>query len=169
MNRVAGEKNGIKDLDWVWVESHNGKIRAQIKLMEGTNENTVWTWNAIGKRAGAWGLSDDANEAKEGFLMNHLISELLPPKGDHNDTVTNSDPVTGQAAWYDLRVKITPVTDGSTGSWPQFAPIKAQPNAQPSPKMLSFATHKNVNIVRSWADTLFTGAKHNKKDKQEGQ
>ena len=37
--------------------------------------------------------------------MNHLINELLPPKGD-GLRWSNSDPVTGQAAWYDLRVRI---------------------------------------------------------------
>ena len=25
--------------------------------MEGVNPDTVWTWNAIGKRAGAWNLA----------------------------------------------------------------------------------------------------------------
>ncbi|MFC6671046.1 molybdopterin dinucleotide binding domain-containing protein [Marinobacterium aestuariivivens] len=55
MNRVAGEKAGIEDLSWVWVESHNGRIRVQVKLMEGCNEQTVWTWNAIAKKGGAWG------------------------------------------------------------------------------------------------------------------
>jgi len=29
-----------------------GRIEAQLKLMDGVNPNTVWTWNAIGKRAG---------------------------------------------------------------------------------------------------------------------
>jgi len=38
----------------------------------------VWTWNAIGKRAGAWNLAPDAKEAQRGFLLNHLIAELLP-------------------------------------------------------------------------------------------
>ena len=37
--------------------------------------------------------------------MNHLIHELLPPKGD-GQRWSNSDPITGQAAWYDLRVRI---------------------------------------------------------------
>ena len=37
--------------------------------------------------------------------MNHLISELLPGEG----RVSNSDPVTGQAAWFDLRVRIAKV------------------------------------------------------------
>ena len=52
--------------------------RAQVKLMEGVNADTVWTWNAIGKRAGAWALDADAPEATRGFLLNHLIAELLP-------------------------------------------------------------------------------------------
>jgi hypothetical protein len=73
--------------------------------MDALNPKTVWTWNAIGKRSGAWALSPDAPEAKKGFLMNHLIKELLPAKGD-GLRWSNSDPITGQAAWFDLRVKI---------------------------------------------------------------
>lgn len=91
--------------------------------------------------------------------MNHLISELLPQKGDEVDRVTNSDPITGQAAWYDLRVKITPAAEGETGSWPQFGPLKPQPNAKPSPDMLSYTSHKNVNILRSLSDILTRGEK----------
>ena len=43
-------------------------------------------------------------ESRKGFLLNHLIHELLP-KGD-GLRWANSDPVTGQAAWYDLKVNI---------------------------------------------------------------
>ena len=50
--------------------------------MAGLNEKTIWTWNAIGKRKGAWQLEEDAPEAKKGFLMNHLIKELLPAQAD---------------------------------------------------------------------------------------
>ena len=46
--------------------------------MEGVNPDTVWTWNAIGKRGGAWDLSEDSPEALRGFLLNHVISEWLP-------------------------------------------------------------------------------------------
>ena len=42
---------------------------------------------------GAWQLEDDAPEAKKGFLLNHLINELLPAKGD-GQRWSNSDPVT---------------------------------------------------------------------------
>ena len=66
----------------------------------------MWTWNAIGKAPGAWGLSDDANESQRGFLLNHLISEELPGAGGAAG-LSNSDPITGQAAWYDVRVRIS--------------------------------------------------------------
>ena len=45
---------------------------------EAVEPGTVWTWNAIGKAAGAWNLAPDANESRQGFLLNHLISDELP-------------------------------------------------------------------------------------------
>jgi len=92
----------VTDDDWVWLISRNGRIKVQTRVMEGVNPDTVWSWNAIGKRAGAWNLSPDAAEARTGFLMNHLIDELLPARED-GYRYSNSDPVTGQAAWFDLR------------------------------------------------------------------
>ena len=87
------------------VTSAHGAITVPVAHHGALNENTVWTWNAIGKRKGAWALDEDAPEATKGFLLNHLIHELLPPKGD-GLRWANSDPITGQAAWFDLRVKI---------------------------------------------------------------
>lgn len=156
MNRQRGEEMGIEDLSWAWVESHHGKIRVQVKLMEGCNPDTVWTWNAIGKQKGAWGLKDNAPESTRGFLMNHLISELLPPKGGERE-LTNSDPVTGQAAWYDLTVKITPTTE--TGSWPEFDSLPTLPGMAESPDNLNYSADENVNLKRSLSDTLFRGEK----------
>jgi anaerobic selenocysteine-containing dehydrogenase len=123
MNRFQAELEGIEDDDWVWVISHHSRIKVQVRLMEGVERNTVWTWNAIGKRSGAWNLDPDAPEAKKGFLLNHVISELLPPK-ESGYRYSNSDPVTGQAAWYDLRVRIekAPAETGAEEgtSLPQF-------------------------------------------------
>ena len=99
------EANGFKDGDWARVSSVHGSITVPVAHQASLNENTVWTWNAIGKRKGAWALDTDASEATKGFLLNHLIHELLPPKGD-GLRWANSDPITGQAAWFDLRVKI---------------------------------------------------------------
>jgi anaerobic selenocysteine-containing dehydrogenase len=126
MNAGRAREMGLADLDWVWVESRHGRIRCQLKTMEGTEYNTVWTWNAIGKQAGAWALAADAAEATDGFLLNHLISEHLP-RGPGERCLTNSDPITGQAAWFDLRVRISKAAPGETGTWPTFPAIKALP------------------------------------------
>ncbi len=103
--RKVWDEQGFRPGDWACLSSPHGSITVPVALMESLNENTVWTWNAIGKRSGAWALSPDAPEVKRGFLLNHLISELLPPKGD-GLRWSNSDPITGQAAWFDLRVSI---------------------------------------------------------------
>ncbi|MGB2358109.1 MAG: molybdopterin oxidoreductase family protein, partial [Paracoccaceae bacterium] len=95
----------LRDGDWAKVSSAHGDITVPVMEMAALNENTVWTWNAIGKRKGAWALDENAPEATKGFLLNHLIHELLPPKGD-GLRWANSDPITGQAAWFDLRVRI---------------------------------------------------------------
>jgi anaerobic selenocysteine-containing dehydrogenase len=94
MNEGRAAELGFADLEEVWVESRLGRIRARLKTMQGLEAGTVWTWNAVAKQAGAWGLSSTASEVKESFLLNHLIPE-------------SSDPITGQAAWFDLGVKIT--------------------------------------------------------------
>ena len=98
-------EHGLADGDWARVTSPHGEITVPVLEMAALNENTVWTWNAIGKRKGAWALDENAPEATKGFLLNHLIHELLPPKGD-GLRWANSDPITGQAAWFDLKVRI---------------------------------------------------------------
>ena len=103
--KLAKEHN-LKNDDWVWLKSFHNKIKVPCRIMKGVNESTVWTWNAIGKRKGAWNLSPSAPESNKGFLLNHLISDLLPQQKD-GYRYSNSDPITGQASWYDLKVNIT--------------------------------------------------------------
>ncbi len=110
---------GLVDGDWAWVSSYHGKICVPVKRMDAVNGKTLWTWNGIGKRKGAWNLSPEAPESKRGFLLNHLINELLPPKGD-GLRYANSDPITGQAAWYDLRVSIEKAEQPPERSQPVF-------------------------------------------------
>jgi sulfite dehydrogenase (quinone) subunit SoeA len=123
INEGKARELGIADGDWVAVTSHHGRIKAQAKLMSGVNSDTVWTWNAIGKRSGSWGLAKDAAESQKGFLLNHLISDLLPER-EGGYRFSNSDPVTGQAAWYDLKVRIERCADQSAESEPQFSRLK---------------------------------------------
>ncbi|MGI9387340.1 MAG: molybdopterin dinucleotide binding domain-containing protein, partial [Methyloligellaceae bacterium] len=136
MNRGRATGMGLKDDDWVWVSSEIGRVKCQIRLQEGVNPDTVWTWNAIGKRKGAWGLDPDAPEATDGFLLNHLISELLPERGG-GYRYSNSDPVTGQAAWYDLKVNIKKTEAGDSKTLPQFESF-GKPLGMDAPRVSMF-------------------------------
>ena len=113
------EAHGLKDGDWAWLTSHHGRIKVPVARHDALNPHTVWTWNAIGKREGAWAVDPKAPEVQKGFLLNHLIHELLPPKGD-GLRWSNSDPITGQAAWYDLRVRIEKAEPGAEVSEPRL-------------------------------------------------
>ncbi|MCU7959719.1 MAG: molybdopterin oxidoreductase family protein [gamma proteobacterium symbiont of Bathyaustriella thionipta] len=127
MNPTLASEKGFADGDWIWIESPHGKVRCMCRYSEAVEPGTVWTWNAIGKASGAWGLSPKANESQKGFLLNHVISEELPPceSGKH---LSNSDPITGQAAWFDVRVKVYKAEDSeSKQSWPQFKPLHRVP------------------------------------------
>ena len=122
INRATGQALRLAEDDWAWLSSRRGGIRVPTKLMDGINPDTVWTWNAIGKRAGAWEIDLAAPEFRKAFLLNHLISELLPP--DEGYDHANADPITGQAAWYDLRVQIERAAPGEDHTAaPTFPPI----------------------------------------------
>ncbi|MGB1265884.1 MAG: molybdopterin oxidoreductase family protein [Nereida ignava] len=114
------EENSFEEGDWARVVSPHGEIVVPVAHMAALNDNTVWTWNAIGKRKGAWALEENAPETTKGFLLNHLIHELLPANGD-GMRWANSDPITGQAAWFDLKVRIEK-SDVAGQTLPDFAP-----------------------------------------------
>jgi anaerobic selenocysteine-containing dehydrogenase len=121
----------------VVVESRNGALVVQARLMQGVNPDTVWTWNAIGKRAGAWTLDRKAPEAERGFLLNHIISEYLPPDR-HGHRASNSDPVTGQAAWFDLKVRVRKASPEEAGrTSPHPTPIRP-PFPVQNPELLRY-------------------------------
>ena len=124
----------LKTGDWVKLSSIHNSITVPVAEMSSLNENTVWTWNAIGKRKGAWALDPNAPEATKGFLLNHLIHELQPNKSDGHRW-SNSDPVTGQAAWFDLKVKLEKTT-APKESQPSFEEIKSP--VEMAPKSISW-------------------------------
>jgi sulfite dehydrogenase (quinone) subunit SoeA len=137
INRTRGRELGLEEDDWVWLSSLHGRIRVPTKLMDGVNPDTVWTWNAIGKRSGAWDLDPAAPEFRSGFLLNHLISELLPPDGGYAHA--NADPITGQAAWYDLRVRIDrAAADEPRMTAPSFGTLKRPPSLGSPPAILRY-------------------------------
>ncbi|MEM5541559.1 molybdopterin oxidoreductase family protein [Sulfitobacter sp. AS92] len=129
---------GLQDGDWARVTSPHGGITVPVMEMAALNPKTVWTWNAIGKRKGAWALDKDSPEAIKGFLLNHLIHELLPPKGD-GLRWANSDPITGQAAWFDLKVHIEK-TDAPAEAQPEI-PAQRSP-VPPAPRDIAWKVGK---------------------------
>jgi len=134
VNTQTARAAGIADGDWVQVESPWGRVRCRAAHTQAVEPGTVWTWNAIGKAPGAWNLEPDANEAREGFLLNHLITDELPERGSSR-RVSNSDPVTGQAGWYDVRVRIVKAEAGAPeASAPAFAPLPAYPGMRERPR-----------------------------------
>lgn len=159
VNTHTARVNGIEDGDWIWVESQWGKVKCIAKHSEAVEPGTVWTWNAIGKAAGAWNLSPDANESQLGFLLNHLISEELPSCERGSDRrVSNSDPITGQAAWYDVRVRIYRTDEevargtaragkvgagGTARTEPQFPPLKPYPGQPERKSIWNYFAGKN--------------------------
>lgn len=130
------DAHNLHNGDWVRITSPHGSISVPIMRMNAVNPHTLWTWNAIGKRAGAWALSPDAPEAVRGFIINNLIGILLP-SADGHQRIANSDPITGQAAWYDLRVKLEKIDPGDGLIRPRPEPQQS-PLAAPSPQRLTF-------------------------------
>jgi anaerobic selenocysteine-containing dehydrogenase len=138
VHRDTAARLGLSDDDWVWIESPHGKVKGQIRTVEGVNPDTVWTWNAIGKRRGASMLESDATEVTRGFLLNHAICEILSADAAGHRRA-NSDPVTGQAAWFDLRVRLRKCAAADAHETePQFPPLAAPPGMAQGPRELSY-------------------------------
>ncbi len=114
--------HGVADGDWIRLASPLARIRVQARFHAATAPGTLWTWNAIGKAKGAWKLAADAPESRDGFLLNHLIDEQLD-----GGRYANADPVTGQAAWFDLRVRI------ETDAEPQRPGTSIEPKKETCP------------------------------------
>ncbi len=141
VNSKTAREAGIEDGGWMWVESMHGKVRCLCRYSESVEPGTVWTWNAIGKASGAWGLDPSANEANQGFLLNHVISEELPACED-GQHLSNSDPVTGQAGWYDVHVRIYPAAaDEAKLTSPQFNTLHTVPGQTREKKRVRWLTY----------------------------
>lgn len=130
---------GIKTGDWVEIKSRNGAVNGKAKLVDGVNPHTVWTWNAIARKRGSWGLNKDAPETSKGFLLNHLIDDLLPANKS-GVKYSNSDPVTGQAAWFDLRVRVRKLSEQEAiaAEADETEVIAAMPDAPHTPDKMQY-------------------------------
>jgi hypothetical protein len=79
--------------------------------------------------------------------LNHLITDELPsssgsdpdPGGSDPHRISNSDPVTGQAGWYDVRVRIRPAeAHEPEETFPQVGAMGALPGTSATPRWLQY-------------------------------
>ena len=70
-----------------------------------------------------------------------MISEWLPAQRGDAEGIrsANADPVTGQAAWYDLRVRVEKVAAGEAGrTAPHFETLPRPPRMTPATRTLRY-------------------------------
>ena len=73
-----------------------------------------------------------------------MIHELLPAR-ESGYRYSNSDPVTGQAAWYDLRVRIERVAADEQGeSAPQFGSVRTDAGLGGRPALLRYGAEPRI-------------------------
>ncbi|MHB1652923.1 MAG: molybdopterin-dependent oxidoreductase [Desulfitobacteriaceae bacterium] len=146
LNPDTAKKYGVKDLDWIEIESRSpdpqgkpSRMRVQIKCLEGTRPDTLWTWIAAQVRPGAWGLDPDAPEVRKSFFWNWLYSYYLPKSWGEN--LLNFDPFSGMTAWNDLRVRIVGKVDTSETYPIPTAAGSLQPK---TPQVLAYNAYKGL-------------------------
>ena len=74
------------------------------------------------------GLDKQLRDADVLAILRGQDRTYFPPGSSYR--YSNSDPVTGQAAWYDLRVRVERATDQDQVSEPQFATINPLARAE---------------------------------------
>jgi len=74
-------EHDLADGDWARITSPHGEITVPVMEMKALNDNTIWTWNAIGKRKGAWALDSDAPPRATGCVGRTLTRSPDRPRG----------------------------------------------------------------------------------------
>ena len=73
-------EHGLQDEDWVKVTSPHGEITVPVLEMAALNENTIWTWNAIGKRKGDMGPGRGRTRSHQRVLAQPPDPRTLAPQ-----------------------------------------------------------------------------------------
>ena len=82
VHRETAAALGLADDDWVWIESHHGTGQGTDPARRrASTRSTVWTWNAIGKRRGAWMLEGRCAGSQYAASCSTTPSANLPAAG----------------------------------------------------------------------------------------
>ncbi len=131
VNPRTAQRARIGDGAWMWVESPWGKVRCMCRYSEAVEPGTVWTWNAIGKAAGAW----------TPVPRRQRIAAGLPPQSSdcggaarhrRHGAHLQFRPGNRPSGWYDVRVRIYPAAaDEPEQTSPQFPALVRVPGVAP--------------------------------------
>ncbi len=105
MSRTRAEQLGISENDWVWIISRRDRIKGQVRLMDGVNDQTVWSWNVSENPDDLRNLATNGPQHDKELSLHQLIDDHLPAQSD-GSRQTSADPITGQVSWHDLRVRL---------------------------------------------------------------
>ena len=81
------------------------------------------------------------DKSNPGFASIRNFKTMKPDAASATQRVSNSDPLTGQAGWYDVRVRIYKATDAEAAeatSMPQFAAQPKVPGTSKVKKVLAY-------------------------------
>ncbi len=126
MSRASGAEFGLQDRDWVWMISRHDRVKGQIRLVDGVHEKTVWSWRELEKPRQKPDHDDSLKENQAGADSDQR-------------RYASADPITGQVAWHEQRVRIEPAS--AEVGWATAPTLKEQPTpAAKKPKAKSEAT-----------------------------
>jgi hypothetical protein len=121
---------GINDGDWIWVESHLGRVKCMCRYSEAVEPGTVWTWNAIGKASGAWAWRRmRTSQPRASCSTTSSVRNCRPTATAATCPTPTRSPARRPGS---MRVRISRVEDqAGQVTEPQFAPMKLLPGQTP--------------------------------------
>ena len=103
--RPRRRSSGLADDDWVWVESRNGRMKCQIAA-DGRRERRHGLDLERHRQARAAPGPERGRAGSQQGLPAEPRDRRTAAGAGQASAMPTADPVTGQAAWYDLRVRI---------------------------------------------------------------
>ena len=106
VNPRTAHAAGIADGGWAGSSRRRAGCAAAFARSKASSRARSGRGTRSARQGGAWRLAPERHEATKGFLLNHLITRAFAEARRRRPPISNSDPITGQAGWYDVRVRI---------------------------------------------------------------
>jgi anaerobic selenocysteine-containing dehydrogenase len=118
IHRDLGARIGVRDDDWVWIASHMGRVKCQVRLMDGREPAHGLDLERHRQAQGRVVLGRRRAGGDAGFPAQSSYIRTSA-RGRRRLSLFELRPDHGQAAWFDLRVSIEKA-DGTGQTEPRF-------------------------------------------------